>query len=216
MLKTYRRSARLADRYLHIQKALTNSRTTVCVERSLASQVEQVKRIAATTGLTFPILAAKPLVDRFELVTKTTPYWVLYNLAYDPLWKEGAFPVPMEHLQRLQILYRAGVEFDALYVAHELPLDFQPHQDKLDSQVLAPAPPVVATKLSHHLGVATDGLLKLCAAAIRKPVKMLAGGTAATLELLRDPILMGTVISPGSNPEAGVPAVWFLLAAWRW
>lgn len=199
-----------------LRHMLVTSHRTIAIATPLIERAEQVKYLAAMKGLSFPVLGAAPLFDGLKLVTSTTPAWALYNLSHDPLWQTGSFPIPAKHLRRLRRLYRAGAEFDALYVAHELPPDFRPEQEHLELSLVAPPPPVAATRLSQRLGRTTDGILALYAATLGKSIKVLALTGAAGLLLLRDPILMGTVIPPGINPEPGVPAVWFLLAAWRW
>jgi hypothetical protein len=95
-------------------------------------------------------------------------------------------------------------------------MDFDHENDPLEPGLIEPAPPKAALQLAQKFGVAADYIVSMYATAIRKPVQALTdlGNNASTI--LRDPILMGVIIPPGVNPDEGVPAVWFLLAAWRW
>lgn len=186
------------------------------VVKALDDRAEIVRSISAKTGISIPILGQAPLFDDYKLVTHTAPNWVIYNLSHDPLWKNGKFPIPLIHLERLKHLYRRGIEFDALYVAHELPLDFCSDSDPLELSLVKPAPPIIATRLSEGLGLAADSILATYARAIKVPVKGLAIAGATGLAILRDPVLIGAIIPPATNPQVGVPAIWFLLAAWRW
>ena len=199
-----------------LRQMLASSNQTTAIDKQLINRAELVKSISAAKRVPVSILGSAPLFDGSKLVTRTTPNWALYNLSQDPLWQNGKFPIPVKHLQRLNTLYRGGVEFDALYVAHELPMDFQPDHDRLELSLVEPPPPATAMRLAHGLGLATDSILATYAAAIRKPFKTLAVASTTGFAVLRDPVLMGAVIPPGVNPEAGVSAVWFLLAAWRW
>jgi hypothetical protein len=73
-----------------------------------------------------------------------------------------------------------------------------------------------ATRLAQRFGVVTDAIVTTYAAAVRKPIQALATVGGTSMALLTDPILMGALVPPGVNPEEGVQAAWFLLAAWRW
>jgi hypothetical protein len=184
--------------------------------RSLIQRAKWVRSISAEKGIPLPILGIRPLFDQVRLVTQTTPHWALYNLSHDPLWQNGKFPMPRRHLRRLKHLYRIGVEFDVLYAAHELPVEFDPENDALELELFKPGPPRAALQLAQRLGVITDGILSTYAAAIRRPIQALTVVSRHSSSVLQDPVLMGAVIPSGVNPEEGIPAVWFLLAAWRW
>lgn len=185
-------------------------------EKSLMEKAEMVRTICLAQRISVPVLGVNPLFDHVKLVTHTTPNWAVYNLSHDPLWQTGKFPIPLHHVRRLKRLYRGGIEFDALYVAHELPMDFDHKNDRLELGLIKPSPPKNALQLAQKLGVATDGIVSIFAAAIRKPFQSLVVAGNHASAILRDPILMGAIIQPGVNPDEGVPAVWFLLAAWRW
>lgn len=199
-----------------LRQMLVVNNQPMTIVKPLIDRAELVKSSSAVKGIALSILGSAPLFDGAKLATRTKPNWALYNLSYDPLWQNGKFPIPVKHLRRLNTLYRGGVEFDALYVAHELPMDFQPDHDRLELRLVEPPPPATAMRLAHGLGFATDSILRAYAAAIRKPIKALAVASTTGFAVLRDPVLMGAVIPPGINPEPGVPAIWFLLAAWRW
>ena len=162
------------------------------------------------------MLGVAPLFDGVRLMTRTHPNWAFYNLSHDPLYKAGKFPLPGCELRRLQRLYRSGVQFDAMYVAHELPADFRPSQDKLELSLFVPVPPAIAIRLADGLGRSANGIVSTCLALTGKPLAIMASAGAGVATVLLDPVLMGVVVPPGVNPDPDVPAVWFLLAAWRW
>lgn len=199
-----------------LQQILASSNRATAINKPLFDRAELVRSISVKKGVPVQVLGSAPLFDGAKLATRVKPNWALYNLSQDPLWQTGKFPVPIKHLRRLNTLYRGGIEFDALYAAHELPMDFQADHDRLELSLIEPPPPATAVRLAHGLGFATDGILATYAAAIRKPIKALAVASTSGFAILRDPVIMGAVIPPGVNPEPGVPAVWFLLAAWRW
>ncbi len=199
-----------------LSQMLAASHQAVAINKPLTDRAELVRSMSAAIGFPVSTLGSAPLFDGAKLVTRTNPNWALYNLSQDPLWQTGKFPIPVKHLRRLNTLYRGGIEFDVLYAAHELPMNFQADHERLELSLIVPPPPATAVRLAHGLGFATDSILAAYAAAIRKPIKALAVAGTTGFAILRDPVLMGAVIPPGVNPESGVPAVWFLLAAWRW
>ena len=199
-----------------LRQMLVDSHPLTSIQQPLINRAKRVKSISIEKGIPLPILGTNPLFDGVKLVTNTTPNWALYNLSHDPLWQTGKFPIPRQHLRRLNRLYRGGVEFDVLYIAHELPADFNYKNDYLELKWIKPPPPKTALQLAQKFGVTADVMVSIYAAAIRKPIQALTVAVNNTSVTLRDPILMGTIIPPGVNPDEGVPAVWFLLAAWRW
>lgn len=199
-----------------LQQTLEVSHQSTEIHLSLIERAKMVRAISIAKGIPVPILGINPLFDGVKLVTHTTPNWAFYNLSHDPLWRSDRFPIPRQHLQRLNRLYQGGVEFDAMYVAHELPIDFDHENDRLELSLIEPTPPKAAMQLAQTFGVATEVIVSAYSAVIRKPIQTLAAVSHNGSVILRDPILMGALIPPGVNPEEGVPAVWFLLAAWRW
>ena len=185
-------------------------------ERRLARQAELVHRLARINRLDLPLLGRAPLFDGVKLIANTRPAWALYNLSQDPVYKQGRFPLPARDLRRLQRINKAGIHFEALAVAHELPATFRPGYDKLDPCLFIPAPPANATRLAAGLGTLADGMLSTCLAVMGKPLTFMAPAAAAVAAVLLDPILMGAVVPLGVDPQEGVPALWYLLAAWRW
>ena len=199
-----------------LQQMLKVSNQSTAISNSLVERAKMVRSISVAKGIPIPELGINPLFAGVKIVTNTTPNWAIYNISQDPLWHSGNFPVPRNDLRRLNQLYLGGIEFDAMYVAHELPIGFDHENDSLELSLIEPAPPMQAIGLAQKIGLATDGIVAMYAAASRKPFQALAmvGNKGSTI--LRDPILMGTIVPPRFNPEEGVPAVWFLLAAWRW
>ena len=111
---------------LLLRQMITVSGRHMPVENILALRAETVRTLARTNRLELPVLGAAPLFDVVRLVTRTRPNWALYNLSHDPLYNTGKFPIPARDLHRLQRLYRAGIQFEAMSVAHELPADCRP------------------------------------------------------------------------------------------
>jgi len=137
----------------------------------------------------------------------------------DPLYRKGPFLVPGRVLDHLRAVHAAGAHFDALYIAHELPMGLVQEGDDLAVwRALAPPPPKALVELSARLGRAS---LAALLGAFGGPF-IAGGGIALGAALLAvpafvalDPIILGAV-SARKMAQAGDPAYFFLLAAWRW
>jgi hypothetical protein len=199
-----------------LQQMIAASNQLPGARNTMIKRAEAVRTLASTHGLELPVLGTAPLFDGVRLINRTTPNWAVYNLSHDPLFQNGSFPVPGRDLRRLQRMYRSGIQFDAIYMAHELPPDFRPGVDELELSLFVPTPPEKATRLADRLGRTSEGIVSTCLAVAGKPFTLLTAAGATAVAVLRDPILMGTVVPAGANPDPGIPAVWFLLAAWRW
>ena len=123
---------------------------------------------------------------------------------------------------------QAGVDFDALYVAHELEKGRIREEEPLTAQMVLPPPPREVEQLSEKLGSAAPRMWAaaavplLASAAVSAaiagaalmvgPALLAAAATCATL----DPILLGTIVAPGRPVQPGEAACWFYLAHWRY
>ena len=199
-----------------LRQALSICGQATPVESRLARRAEMVHRLARMHRLDAPLLGPAPLFDGVRLIIRTRPAWALYNLSSDPIFEQGAFPLPARDLRRLQRMYMAGIQFDALAVAHELPETFRLGNDQLELSLFIPAPPPAATRLAAGLGRLANGILSSCLAMAGKPLAVMASAGEGIAAVLRDPVLLGAIIPPGVNPVEGTPAIWYLLAAWRW
>lgn len=160
-----------------------------------------------------------PLFEEIRLVEGRNCDWLVFPMEADPLYKSGRFPVPRRTLRHLRAVDAAEASFDALYIAHELPKGLIRQGDEVAVwRALAPPPPKALVELSARLGRASLGALL---AAFGAP--FVAGGglalgaavAAAPALTVLDPIILGAV-GARRPAQAGDPAYFFLLAAWRW
>lgn len=184
--------------------------------RSLTARTELALKISDRGGLGLQLIGRAPLFDGTRLIQAPSSVWGLMNLSDDPLWQSGRYPVPSRVLRRLQRYHYAGIEFDLLYAAHELPLDKWHTGEPISLDSLLPPAPRTEQKISQGLGIATYAILTT----LLMPFKM-AGIAAATVNTiatysLNDPVLLGVLIPSERGPEPGVSGMWFVLGAWVW
>lgn len=130
-----------------------------------------------------------------------------------------AFQFPSEFYDELRCVRRSGVDFDALYVAHEVHRGSVRQGARLTAEMLTPPPPRTVQQLSHSLG--TAGRIAWAIATL--PIIVASGvvggpitaGTAAAVSMVGlDPILLGVVVGLNRPVVPGEPAAWFYLDHW--
>ena len=144
--------------------------------------------------------------------------WVLINLAEDPLFQDpDGFPVPKRVLEELHRVQRSGVDFDALYVAHEAPWGTVREGAPLTAGMLMPPPPRAVQRLSVRLGATGRALWALATLPVAASAViggLVAAGTTAVSAVGLDPVLLGVVVGLDRPLVPGELAAWFYLGHW--
>jgi hypothetical protein len=145
--------------------------------------------------------------------------WVLVNLADDPLFRDrDGFPVPRQVLRELRAIKAHRVDFDALYVAHQVRPGRVQEGAQLTADLLLPPPPAAVQKLSDRLGAVGQILWLLAwlpmtlSSAIAGAA--LAGATTLVTEQGLDPLLLGVLVGWDRPAMPGELAAWFYLSHW--
>jgi len=145
--------------------------------------------------------------------------WVMINVAEDPLFNDrDGFPVPGRVLQQLRTIEKSGLNFNAIYAAHEVERGAVREGEPINVVALLPPPPRTTQRLSRWFGRVGLGLWS--AATLPLGLSIVIGSllvtglrTSANIAVL-DPILLGAIVSPGRPVVPGEQAVWFYLAHW--
>ena len=208
----------------------TSPRTLVCRQPPGLTLVRRAKTVVATAArqnLPIGYMGLAPLFCDHRVYRGGDHDWVLMRVAEDPLYQHhDGYPIPKQTLSRLHAVQAAGIEFDVMYVAHEVPKGAIRDGEPLDAQALMPPPPKQVTHLSRAFGVVARGLWAVAAAPIA--ASMVAGAAAAAGGLLAapllvvgaalalDPVLFGAVVTPGRALRSGEPACWFFVDSWQY
>ena len=154
--------------------------------------------------------------------------WALMPLAEDPLYQDRhGYPMPTQVMETLGSILDTGVTFDVIYVAHEVERDAIVEGQLIDPRTVMPPPAPSAQRRSKQLGSLAATLFKVAAApllawgAASLAVGAATAATAAAASAvgamaLLDPVILGVVVRPGSQPQPGEPGCWFYLAHWRY
>ena len=127
------------------------------------------------------------------------------------------FPVPDHVLAQFQRIRQAHLQFDAIYVAHEVPHGtINPH-GPLDRQQLLPPSQRAVQTLSAQLGNISQTLWTVAT----MPLLAIGGTLSATAALSNvavglDPIRLGVIAGENRIVKPGEPAAWFYIAHWAY
>lgn len=146
--------------------------------------------------------------------------WLVTDAESDPQLDAGRFVLPDHVAAKLRRLAALGVDFDRLFVAHELPpgslrADVQTLTKDEVAALVPEVPPTARTARALRVAtraasIAVGGVLVPVVVAGMAPLAAAAGIAGSGL----DPALIG-VTSVSGRAETGELAVWFLIEAWR-
>lgn len=188
-------------------------------EPALYARQQALMQRSAQECLPVRYLGTMPLFAGHRLYPGRRYDWVLVNLAEDPLFQDrDGFPVPKRVLKQLRRIRRSGVDFDALYVVHEVSRGTVREGTPLTPEMLMPPPPRTVQQLSDRLGTAgriawTIAALPVVASGVVGG--LIAAGTAAAVSMVGlDPILLGVVVGLNRPVVPGESAAWHYLGHW--
>ncbi|MHB8060810.1 MAG: hypothetical protein ACYDHO_08270 [Gaiellaceae bacterium] len=182
------------------------------LDERLSWEVLEPARMAGIE-LAFLGVTAKPS-EQFLARTPRGTWIIASSHLDDPTVREtGKIHIPAREHERLVALEKAGVRCDLVWIAHELPREWQPGQPIPSLVPPAPRFRELDVRLARHvqqavkrsariwLRVARAGLTVVAAPALLFD----AGGIGA------DPVILG-----GIAHESRDAVVWYELASWHW
>ena len=141
--------------------------------------------------------------------------WVLLNLADDPLLRDpDGFPMPQRVVNQVRRIAKSGIEFDGLYIAHEVAPHAVSEYTPVTIDTLTPPPPPQVMQLSKRLGLVGKVLWGMAAVPLAISGALTTAAAAAASAVARDPILLGVVVAPGRPFAPGELAALFYLDHW--
>ena len=144
--------------------------------------------------------------------------WHLMPLTEDPAWNnKHGFPVPRDILAQLRRIEEAQLDFDTIYIAHEMPkaAGYLPGPTESARHL---APPV-SSKAQRHaaaMGATAANLVKAAFAPVLLTGAVAVAATAVASMAFLDPILFGIVADPNNEMVPGSAAAWVYLCHWDW
>lgn len=187
------------------------------LEPSLALAARLEERVFGPTraaGSELSVLAVTDPPPPIEI--RRSPHgswWLAANSDADPmaLSNEGFTYAPSDVIDNLRLLRKAGVDFDYIFVLHEIPGDWQPGTP-LPKMKLAgtgestTAPVIAAQEATFEVG---RQLLRAAGSVVGIAATGMAALAAGAASVAFDPVVLGGI----EDPETGQIA-WVGLAAW--
>ncbi len=157
--------------------------------------------------------------------------WGLINIAEDPHYldqdRRAVMPLRVQH--ELRTIARTGMDFEAIYIAHEVEKHSLVPGQSLTLEMIAPPAPEDFTKRSSMLNVAADGIWsgigKIITGTLRLGANALSAGASVSAGVASgfsssaysyDPIIFGLHIDRSVQIEGCPLALWYYLASWTW
>jgi hypothetical protein len=149
-----------------------------------------------------------------QVVTRADIDWLILPEDLDPLYQEGKLAAPKEARARVDVLLRAGVQFDYLAIAHEVPTgSFARIRTSAQLQeLLSPPTPRSLSVLATITGCIIEAAWSVGTFMSRRKVFV---EPMPLLAPQYDPALFGAVVT---NPPArvGAAALFYLIARWKY
>lgn len=189
----------------------------VQVPASLHTEMASIMRTGAHYGLPIRLAQYAPIPAGPQLYRGESTEVVVLSAADDPLFADpDGFPMPEKNLDELRRIQAAGLEFDDIWVAHELPLGTVQRGRPITAEMLAPPASRRSAETSQRLGKMGGMLWKMAAFPL-----LIAGGLALAAALPAaavglDPIIFGLRVAPGRRAVPGEAAAWVMLTGWAW
>jgi len=217
------------------EKIMKELAPTSGASQALVAMAGEVAAQAAAVGVTITFLGYQPLFSGVRVYAGVHHDWVLASAADDPLIRRGELAIPKAELRILRRMLDAGLDCQAVYLAHEIPkgrlvLQGQAHAlvpgiprsidpatgERVVDRV--PVPPRTVA-IARHVGNTAGAFLTVLAAARmvgrgtgRAVSAATAAGMSATAAAVQglDPVVFGAWTA-GHPPQPGVPAAFFEL-----
>ncbi len=209
-------------------KARRDDLASLLFQRETIVLHEQTMAITVRESFPVTLIGAAPALSGMRVYRGQETDWVLMNLSSDPLYTQMRMPLPNRVKKELKAYVRAGLDFEAIYVAHEIEVGRLTLGQPLTPEMLMP-PPRGFAKRAEMLSSASQGLWRIAAtvglAAVGTAAAMgtVAAATAgaglaplAAAALTYDPILFGLHLDRSVSVNGRPLALWYYLTHWNW
>jgi hypothetical protein len=203
----------------HLAKAGSTALTPVSPEEASllwAPAERKVRQPAQLAGITDLVqMGFSRIADRPQVVAGAETDWIVLPADLDPLYQHGKLPAPDAVRARVAALLNAGIQFDALAVAHEVPAGAfaRVRTSSALQELLSPPTPRSLSVLATITGCLLGGIGQVLHFIFNR--KVFIPDPFGILPPTSDPMLFGAVVA---TPPAkiGDAALYFLIASWKY
>lgn len=203
----------------------------VSLDQTLIVRYHETNERVARHNLPVYFMGYAPTFDGWYIHRGQNSDWAIINLAQDVLFttprgffgRKNRLIVPQTVAKDIEAIRTAGIDMDALFIAHEIPAGVVPDGSPPPTELIMPPPPRRAQERIHNYQRFAEGLWKAGAATAVAGVAALAATSALFLasspmliSASYDPVLFGLQLDP-HNRVNGLPmAMWYYLTHWYW
>jgi hypothetical protein len=188
------------------------------IEYGVRQILDQTERFSNQEQSLIPHHVGEGVVFSGTVVVSYRKYdMVTIPLSEDPLYTQrDRFPIPRKVLNHLRNLQKMSVDFDTLYIVHEIPKDTLRSGDPLPLDLVDPPPSPENMEQAERIGnlsrITWMSTLAPAVPVVGVPLVAVSVPVVATV----DPILFGLKIQENPQPKILPVADWFYLCRWSW
>jgi hypothetical protein len=201
----------------HLAKAGSTALTPVSPEEASllwAPAERKVRQPAQLHGITDLVqMGFSRISDKPQVVTGEETDWLIFPADRDPLYEKRKLAATPAVRARVTELLNAGIQFDALAIAHEVPVGSYARVRTIDDlqKLIAPPTPRSLSVLATITGCLLDGIGEVLDFIINR--KVFIPDPFGILPPTSDPMLFGAVVAT-PPAKVGDAALYFLIARW--
>ena len=198
---------------------------------ALVQQHTKTQLASQNNQLQVEFLGYAPVFTGTHLFPAEKTDWVMMNLVNDPLYYTNGnrLIVPTVVKEKLDRILATGINFDAIYIAHEIPGGQVMPGEDVPLELIAPPPPPAVVKRSRELGRSSQSLWSFVQESLSKlavvgkyatttlalaPIAVASVPIALAATL--DPILFGVNFEKTWRVDNQMVGMWYYLTHWYW
>jgi len=187
---------------------------------TLIQQHQRTTALATDKNLPIRFLGYSPIFTGTRVYRGQGCDWALMNLTSDPLFYANGekLIIPAAAATDIKTAVKAGINFDAMFIAHEIPSGSVKPGESVPLELIAPPPPPQVKQRLEKLDAAAETFWQGVVSAIGG----ILGAAAATASAvafplaLVDPVLFGVYVNDSWIFNGKPFGMWYYVTHWYW
>jgi len=191
--------------------------------QTLIQQHQKTTALAIDKNLPIRFLGYSPIFTGTRVYRGQGCDWALMNLTSDPLFYANGekLIIPAAAAADIKTTVKAGINFDAMFIAHEIPIGSVKPGESVPLELIAPPPPPQVKQRLEKLEATAETFWQGIGSALKGLVAV--GTTAAFLPAagvlslaIVDPVLFGVYIDHSWTFNGQPVGMWYYVTHWYW
>ncbi|NMC77989.1 MAG: hypothetical protein GYA59_01400 [Chloroflexi bacterium] len=187
---------------------------------TLIQQHQKITALATDKNLPIRFLGYSPIFTGTRVYRGQGCDWALMNLTSDPLFYANGekLIIPAAAAADIKTTVKAGINFDAMFIAHEIPSGSVKPGESVPLELIAPPPPPQVKQRLEKLDTAAGTFWQGVGSAIGSILSM-GAATATTFALplaIVDPVLFGVYLDQSWLFQGQPIGMWYYVTHWYW